>query len=126
MIAMQIGVVGGSSATDEQAAWAEEVGARIAEAGAVLVCGGMGGVMESACRGARRAGGVVLGILPGASPDGGNRYITAAAATGMGEARNALVVRSCHAIVADDQGIRSKSTRLNSSHWTLSRMPSSA
>lgn len=97
---MQIGVVGGSVCTRREADLAEAVGAEIARRGAVLVCGGLGGVMEHASRGARNAGGVVIGILPGPSPDDANPHVTAAVATGMGEARNAIVVRSSHCIIA--------------------------
>ena len=79
---------------------AEEVGRAIAEAGAVLVCGGLGGVMEAACRGAHAAGGLTVGILPGRDRDEANRNVDVAIPTGMGEARNALVVRAADAVVA--------------------------
>jgi hypothetical protein len=79
---------------------AEEVGRAVAEAGAVLVCGGLGGVMEAACRGARAGGGLTVGILPGRDRGDANRYVDVAVPTGMGEARNALVVRAADAVVA--------------------------
>ena len=79
---------------------AEEVGRLLAEAGAVVVCGGMGGVMEAAARGAAGAGGVAVGILPGLDRDEGNPHLTVAVPTGMGEGRNALVVRSADAVIA--------------------------
>jgi uncharacterized protein (TIGR00725 family) len=79
---------------------AEEVGRAIAEAGAVLVCGGLGGVMEAACRGAHGGGGLTVGILPGRDRDEANRHVDVAIPTGMGEARNALVVRAADAVVA--------------------------
>lgn len=79
---------------------AEELGRRLAQAGAVLVCGGLGGAMEAACRGAREAGGVTLGILPGQSRAAANPFVEVAVATGMGEARNAVVVRSADAVIA--------------------------
>jgi hypothetical protein len=82
------------------AARAERVGAAIAAAGAVLVCGGLGGVMEAASRGAARAGGVVVGVLPGADRADANRWVTIPIVTGMGEARNVLVVRSSEAVIA--------------------------
>jgi uncharacterized protein (TIGR00725 family) len=66
----------------------------------VLVCGGLGGVMEAACRGAKAAGGTTVGILPGASRADANRYVDIAIPTGLGEARNALVVRAVDALVA--------------------------
>ena len=73
---------------------AEEVGRRLAEAGAVVVCGGHGGVMEAACRGATAAGGLTVGILPGSDRAAANRFLTFAIPTGMGELRNGLVVRA--------------------------------
>ena len=79
---------------------AQEVGRRIAEAGAVLVCGGRSGVMEAASRGASEAGGTVVGVLPTLSPADANPYVTYAIATGIGEARNLAVVASGEAVVA--------------------------
>ena len=89
----------GDAAADELEA-AEEVGRLLAEAGAVLVCGGLGGVMEAACRGAHAAAGLTLGILPGRSRRDANPFVEVAVPTGLGEARNALVVRSADAVVA--------------------------
>jgi uncharacterized protein (TIGR00725 family) len=95
-----VAVVGpGEAAADELGA-AEEVGSAIGAAGAVLVSGGLGGVMEAACRGARSAGGLTLGILPGHDRGAANPYVEVAVATGLGEARNALVVRAADALVA--------------------------
>jgi uncharacterized protein (TIGR00725 family) len=79
---------------------AEAVGQAIARAGAVLVCGGRGGVMEAACRGARAEGGLTIGILPGLERADANPYVEVAIPTGLGEARNALVVRAADAVVA--------------------------
>ena len=79
---------------------AERVGRELARRGAVLVCGGLGGVMEAACRGARDAGGTTVGILPGTDRRSANRFVEVAVPTGMGEARNALVVRAADAVVA--------------------------
>jgi uncharacterized protein (TIGR00725 family) len=76
------------------------VGRELAERGAVVVCGGLGGVMEAACRGAREAGGTTLGILPGLDRRQANPYVEVALPTGMGEARNALVVRAADSVVA--------------------------
>ena len=79
---------------------AEQVGGGIARRGAVLVCGGLGGVMEAAARGASATGGLTIGILPGATADEANSFIDVPIVTGLGEARNALVVRSSDAIIA--------------------------
>jgi uncharacterized protein (TIGR00725 family) len=95
-----IGVIG-ESATDRYGSeTAFEVGRLIAGAGAVLVCGGMSGIMEHAARGAKSAGGTTIGILPGSGRDEANKYIDIAIPTGLGEARNLIVVRSSDAIVA--------------------------
>jgi uncharacterized protein (TIGR00725 family) len=96
-----IAVVGpGSGSEAGQLEEAEEAGAAIAEAGAGLVCGGLGGVMEAACRGARSRGGMTLGLLPGTDRDAANGWVVVAVPTGLGEARNALVVRAADAVVA--------------------------
>jgi hypothetical protein len=83
---------------------AEEVGARLAEAGAVTVCGGLGGVMEAAARGARSRRGTVVGLLPGTDRDEANGWVSVAVATGMGELRNGLIVRTSDAVVAVGRG----------------------
>lgn len=95
-----IGVIGENDPTPEVAALAETVGAELASAGAVLVCGGLGGVMEAACRGARGKGGITIGILPGTQREDANPYVTYAIPTGLGHARNILVVRSAQAVIA--------------------------
>ena len=95
-----VAVCGPGRATEAEAALAEEVGRGLAGAGAIVVCGGLGGVMEAAARGAAQAGGTALGILPGTDRDEGNPYLTVAVPTGMGEARNALVVRAADALIA--------------------------
>jgi uncharacterized protein (TIGR00725 family) len=79
---------------------AEQVGHELGSRGAVLVCGGLGGVMEAACRGAKEAGGTTIGILPGNDRSAANSYVDLAIPTGLGEARNALVVRAADALVA--------------------------
>ncbi len=79
---------------------AEAVGAELARRGAVVVTGGLGGVMEAACRGARRGGAVTLGILPGDDRAAANPFVVVAVATGLGELRNGLVVRSADALIA--------------------------
>jgi len=95
-----IAVVGPGEAGADELATAEEVGAEIAAAGAVLVCGGLGGVMEAACRGARSRGGMTVGLLPGLDRGAANGWVQVAVPTGLGEARNALIVRAADAIVA--------------------------
>jgi uncharacterized protein (TIGR00725 family) len=76
------------------------VGRLLAERGAVLVCGGLGGTMEAACRGAQQAGGTTVGLLPGGSRSDANPFVDVAIPTGLGEARNALVVRAADVVVA--------------------------
>src|SRR5207247_9321205 len=93
-------VGGGSSCSTEEAEWAAVGGQLRAERGAVLVCGGYGGVMEAAARGAKQAGGVTVGILAGSDPRDANPHIDIALATGMGEMRNALLVRAAGAVIA--------------------------
>jgi len=95
-----VAVVGPGTATGEQAATAEAVGAALARAGAVLVCGGRGGAMEAACRGAREAEGKTVGILPGVDRREANPYVDVAIPTGLGELRNGLVVRAADAVIA--------------------------
>jgi uncharacterized protein (TIGR00725 family) len=95
-----IAIVGPGRAGLEELALAEEAGAAVAEAGAGLVCGGLGGVMEAACRGARSRDGLTLGLLPGLDRDAANGWVIVAVPTGLGEARNALVVRAADAVVA--------------------------
>jgi uncharacterized protein (TIGR00725 family) len=96
----QIAVVGGGTDDPELAALAEEVGRAVAAGDATLVCGGRGGVMEAAARGARQAGGDVIGVLPTESPDDSNAYVTHAVATGIGHARNVAVAASADAVIA--------------------------
>ena len=93
-------MIGAGESEEEIFRAAEEVGRRIAEAGAVLICGGRGGVMEAASRGAAEAGGTVIGVLPTLSPADANPYVTHAVATGIGEARNLAVVASGEAVIA--------------------------
>jgi uncharacterized protein (TIGR00725 family) len=97
-----IGVIGGSEVPPPVVARAEEVGREIARRGAVLVCGGLGGVMEAACRGAASEGGLTVGILPGEDRRAANPYVRIPIVTGMGYARNLAVVRSCQAVIAVD------------------------
>ena len=97
---MYVAVIGPGRADEETAARAEEVGRLLAEAGAVVVCGGLGGVMAAACRGAKSAGGTTVGLLPGLDRGDANPYVDVAIPTGLGEARNVLVVRAADVVVA--------------------------
>jgi uncharacterized protein (TIGR00725 family) len=95
-----VAVVGGGEASAEELAAAEEVGRGLAAAGAVVVTGGLGGVMEAASRGASQAGGLVVGLLPGRSRTEANAWVGVALPTGLGEGRNLVVVRSADVVVA--------------------------
>jgi predicted Rossmann-fold nucleotide-binding protein len=126
---MRVSVIGGGTVPDEQVAIAEEVGRLLAKRGHTLVCGGLGGVMEAACRGASEAadenetrdenqardenenhegtetGGQIIGILPGEDRRAANPYVDVPIATGLGHARNALVVLNGDAVIAIDGGV---------------------
>jgi uncharacterized protein (TIGR00725 family) len=95
-----VAVCGPDPCSPEVAGQAEQVGRLLAQDHAVVVCGGHGGVMEAASRGAAAEGGTVVGILPGASRAEGNTHLTVAIPTGMGEMRNALIVRAADALIA--------------------------
>ncbi len=95
-----IGVVGGRDISSQTRELAREVGNQIAINDAVLVCGGLGGVMEAAAEGARERGGTVLGILPTENKDDANPYVDFAIPTGMGIGRNVLVVRTSDVLIA--------------------------
>jgi len=99
-----IAVVGSASCDEPIAALARAVGQEIGRRGAVLVCGGRGGVMEAACQGAKAQGGITVGILPGADRRQANRYVDIPVVTGLGDARNAVVVRSADAVIAVSGG----------------------
>lgn len=98
-VRMQIAVVGGGECSLHVREVAEELGRLLAEEGHTLLCGGLGGVMEAACRGSAEAGGTVVGILPGERGDA-NPHVGIKIATGMGHARNAIIVRSSDAVIA--------------------------
>jgi len=97
---LYVAVVGAGEADQATSAVAEDLGRELARRGAVVVCGGLGGVMEAACRGAKAVGGTTVGILPTDDRTSANRYVDVAVATGMGEGRNALVARTADAVVA--------------------------
>lgn len=99
---IRIAVIGGSRPGRQALDMALEVGRLIVRSGAVVVCGGLGGVMEAASRGAREEGGLVVGILPGNSPADANPWVDIPIATGLGYTRNSLVVMNADAIIAVD------------------------
>ncbi len=99
---MIVAVIGGNRCSKEMARVAEAVGRELAKRGAILICGGLGGVMEAACRGAKAKGGLTIGVLPGTSRHDANPYVDIPIVTGMGEARNVIIVRTAQAVIAVD------------------------
>lgn len=95
-----IAVIGGSECSPQEAELAEEVGRELARQGAFLVCGGLGGIMAAACKGASSEGGVTIGILPGGSRQAANPYVQIPIVTNLGEARNVVLVKSAEAVIA--------------------------
>ena len=95
-----IAVIGGYPCSTEEAHLAEAVGREIARRNAVLVCGGEGGVMEAACKGAQSVGGLTIGILPGDTRQSANSHVSIPIVTGLGSARNLIVVKSAQAVIA--------------------------
>ena len=95
-----IAVIGGSQPSLLEAKLAEEVGRQLARRGAILVCGGLSGVMEAACRGASSEGGITVGILPGDNRQAANPYVQIPIVTSIGYARNIAVVKSAQAVIA--------------------------
>jgi len=95
-----IGVIGSSSCSSSVSEIAYIVGKEIARKGAILICGGLGGVMEAACKGVKEEGGTTIGVLPGDSKGKANPYVDIPITTGMGEARNIIIVRSSDAVIA--------------------------
>ncbi len=95
-----VSVIGAAESTAAQDADAEEIGRLLAEQNIILACGGRSGVMQAACRGARNAGGLAIGILPGTDRDSGNPYLSVALPTGLGHARNVLVVLAGQVVIA--------------------------
>lgn len=99
---MRVSVIGGSTIDEETASLAEALGRELAERGHTIVCGGLGGAMRAVCRGAVDAGGETIGILPVDDVEAANSYVTTPIATGLGHARNPLVVMNGEAVVAID------------------------
>ena len=128
-----VAVVGPGDADPDAEQAAERVGRELAGAGAVVVCGGLGGVMAAACRGAREAGGTTVGILPGLDRRAANPWVEITVPTGLGEARNALVVRAADALVAVGGGfgtlseiglaLKAGKTVVGLRTWRLARDP---
>ena len=97
---MIIAIIGDSYCSAEEAKLAETVGELLAERGATIICGGLGGVMEAVCRGAKSKGGLTIGVLPGEDSSRANQYIDIPIVTGVGYARNMAVVKSAQAAIA--------------------------
>ena len=97
-----IGVIGGGQCSPEIENIAEEVGALVAKKGGIVICGGLSGVMEAACRGAKKENGVTIGVLPGNRKSDANTYVDIPIVTGMADARNIIIVRSADAVIAID------------------------
>ncbi|WP_181692102.1 Rossmann fold nucleotide-binding protein [Natronomonas sp. LN261] len=99
---MRVAVIGGSSVGTRTHEHAHRVGRLLGERGHTVVCGGLGGVMAAACEGAAASGAETIGILPGGDPEAANEWVTTPIATGLGNARNVLVVRNGEAAIAID------------------------
>jgi uncharacterized protein (TIGR00725 family) len=95
-----IAIIGARACDDEFRRIAEQMGGLLAENGYMIICGGLGGVMEAACKGAKAKNGTTIGILPGENPDDANSYVDVAIATGMGISRNLIIIRSAIAVIA--------------------------
>ncbi|MEA1872503.1 MAG: TIGR00725 family protein [Chloroflexota bacterium] len=128
---MIISVIGASSCSPEEAKLAESVGELLAQQGAIVVCGGLGGVMEAVCRGAKSKGGLTIGILPGQDASMANPWVDIPVVTGLGEARNVVVVKSAQAVIAIGGGygtlseiahaLKSSIPVIGLNTWSLSR-----
>jgi len=124
---MRVSVIGSSTVDERDAETAERLGRSLAESGHTIVCGGYGGVMEAACRGASDAGGRTIGILSSDDPADANPYIDEPIATGLGHARNALVVMNGEAVIAVDGGSGTLARRPDSGPTTpITLLPSRA
>jgi len=97
-----IAVIGGGDCSPQESGIAEEVGRELARQGAILVCGGLGGVMAAACKGASSEGGLTIGILPGGNRQAANPHVQIPIVTSLGEARNVIVIKSAQAVIAID------------------------
>lgn len=97
---MIISVIGVGEPTEEIASSAEQVGAELAKRGAMVVCGGLGGVMDAACWGAKSEGGTTIGVLPFSDPSEANPWVDIPVCTGLSYARNVIVVKTGSAVIA--------------------------
>ena len=95
-----VAIIGGSQCTAQEAKLAKEVGRELAKRGAILLCGGLGRIMEAACKGASLEGGVTIGILPGGNRQAANPFVQIPIVTNLGEARNVVIVKSAEAVIA--------------------------
>jgi len=128
---MIISVIGASSCSPEEAKLAQSVGELLAQRGAIVVCGGLGGVMEAVCRGAKSKGGLTIGILPGQDSSMANPWVDIPVVTGLGEARNVAVAKSAQAMIAIGGGygtlseiayaLKSSIPVIGLNTWSLSR-----
>jgi uncharacterized protein (TIGR00725 family) len=121
-MSIYVGVAGASQPDPPLLDQAELLGRRLAEASAVVVCGGGPGVMEAVCRGAQSAGGTTVGLLPGLDRAEGNPYLTISVPTGLGQGRNLLLVRSSDAVVAVGGGfgtLRTGTPVIGLATWSL-------
>lgn len=128
---MFVAVVGGAQCSRDEAKLAEAVGVELAKRKVTLICGGLGGVMAAACKGARSAGGKTVGIVPGNTRDEANPYVDIPIVTGIGEARNVIVVNTAQAVIAIGgkfgtlseiaYALRSKIPVIGLNTWTLSK-----
>lgn len=100
LVGPRVAVIGAGMCSEQESALAEEVGRRLAEAGAIVLTGGRGGVMAAASRGAAQAGGLTVGILPGEDASQANPWVTLPIVTGLGEARNAVLMRTAQVVIA--------------------------
>jgi uncharacterized protein (TIGR00725 family) len=109
-VRIPVGVIGPREAPQAQLSAAEQVGCGLAKMGLVVICGGRQGIMEAACRGAEQAGGLSIGLLPEADPSFANPHVGVVIATGIGEARNALIARAslCLVAIGDSYGTLSE------------------
>ena len=97
---MQVAIIGPSRPSERETALAEQVGQLLAERGAIVLSGGEEGVMAAVCKGAKEAGGTVVGILGGGNRDEANAYLTASIVTGIGMARNTILIRSADVVIS--------------------------
>lgn len=100
MNGMIIGIIGSSNANPKENLLAQEVGELLAKEGIIIICGGLGGVMEACCRGVKENGGLTIAILPGVSATDANPYVDIPIPTGIGEARNLIIIRASSSIIA--------------------------